>query len=497
MADYEYRCTIQLTNDGGYIVAGPVGSNDGDVTGNHGGMDVWLVKLDAAGVLQWQRCLGGSAEELPRSIQQTTDGGYIIAGKSNSTDGDVDGLHGGAADAWVVKVDATGTIQWQKCLGGSELDWAWSIQQTNDGGYVMAGHTRSNDGDVSGFHIGDDGADDAWVVRLDTDGTMLWQKCLGGSAIDAAYSIQQTLDGGYLVAGLTTSNDGDVSGWHGGAGASDIWLVKLDVAGNIQWQKCLGGTSNDWTWSTQQVFDGGYVVSGYTHSNNGDVSGNHGGVFDAWVAKLDSVGGLEWQKCLGGSGGDWAFSIRQNVDSSYVVGGCTTSNDDDVVGNHGGVYDAWIVKLDNGGVLLWQKCLGGADSDGIQSIQQCTDGGYVATGWTSSNDGDVSGNHGSHDVWVVKLGPDEFNTGMAEPPTELFSISPNPTYEAITIGFAPNARPRAVLLLDAMARTVSVQSAANASGSITLDLTGHERGLYIVQVRFADGTLDVERVVKE
>jgi hypothetical protein len=273
----EWASSIQQTFDGGYIVAGYTYSNDGDVSGNHGNRDGWVVKLDASGSLLWQKCLGGNSSDWARSIQQTSDGGYIVAGETHSNDGDVSGHHGNG-DGWVVKLDASGNLLWQKCLGGSSYDSVSSIQQTSDGGYIVAGSTYSNDGDVSGNH----GNDDSWVVKLDASGNLLWQKCLGGSNWDYAESIQQTSDGGYIVAGITFSNDGDVSGYHG---EGDGWIVKLDASGNLLWQKCLGGSYREWAYSIQQTSDGGYIVAGYTNSNDGDVSGNHGGE-DGWVVKL-------------------------------------------------------------------------------------------------------------------------------------------------------------------------------------------------------------------
>jgi PKD repeat protein len=174
------------------------------------------------------------------------------------------------------------SIAWQRCLGGSDGDRASSIQQTSDGGYIVAGSTLSDDGDVSGNH----GDRDAWVVKLDADGKVLWQRCLGGSNLDSASSIQQTSDGGYIVAGETSSDDGDVSGNHGDR---DAWLVKLDADGKIAWQRCLGGSIEDGARSVQQTVDGGYILAGYTESIDGDVSGNHGDR-DALVVKLDDGG---------------------------------------------------------------------------------------------------------------------------------------------------------------------------------------------------------------
>ena len=231
----------------------------------------------AEGGLQWQKCFGGSGTDWAGSIIQTLDGGYIIAGYTSSTDGDVSGNHGDH-DAWVVKMDDVGSLQWQKCFGGSSYEIAGSIIQTLDGGYIIAGHTISTDGDVSGNH----GGHDAWVVKMDAVGTPQWQKCFGGSSYEIAGSIIQTLDGGYIIAGQTTSTDGDVSGNHGD---HDSWVVKMDAVGTLQWQKCFGGSHCEIAGSIIQTLDGGYIIAGYATSTDGDVSGNHG-ESDAWVIKL-------------------------------------------------------------------------------------------------------------------------------------------------------------------------------------------------------------------
>ena len=390
----DFANSIQQTSDGGFIVAGETRSNDGDVSGNHGKSDAWVVKLNSLGDILWKKCLGGTGNDYARSIQQISDGGFILTGYTNSNNGDVSG-NNGYYDAWVVKLNSSGDILWQKCLGGTYDDYARSIQQTSDTGFILAGYTFSNDGDVSGNH----GFSDAWVVKLNSSGDIIWQKCFGGTNEDYAYSIQQTSDSGFIVAGYTFSNDGDVSGYHG---YFDYWVVKLNSSGDIEWQKCLGGTYYDYAYSIQQTSNGGFIVAGSTNSNNGDVSGYHG-YFDYWVVKLNSSGDIEWQKCLGGTNNDYANSIQQTSDGGFIVAGYTESNDGDVSGDHGGDYDAWVVKLNSSGDILWQKCLGGTIDDRAYSIQQTSDGGFIVAGFTVSNDGDVSGNHGASDAWVVKL----------------------------------------------------------------------------------------------
>ncbi len=388
----DYASSIQQTNDKGYIIAGFTKSNDGNISGNHGGSDFWIVKIDNSGNIQWQKCLGGSKDDYATSIQQTSDGGFIIAGYTCSKNGDILENHGGS-DFWIVKIDNSGNIQWQKCLGGSKDDYATSIQQTSDGSFIIAGYTCSNNRDVSGNH----GDYDCWIVKINDIGNIQWQKCLGGSSSDRAESIQQTSDGGFIMTGRTGSNDGDVLGNHGG---QDYWVVKLNNIGNIQWQKCLGGSSSDWVHSIQQTSDGGFIVAGETWSNDGDVSGMHGDD-DYWVVKLDNSGNIKWQKCLGGSKLDYATSVQQTNDGGYIISGYTVSNDGDVSKSIGSV-DAWAVKLDNSGNIQWEKSFGGTNDDRFSSILQINDG-FVATGRTYSNDINVSGNHGEADYWIMKI----------------------------------------------------------------------------------------------
>lgn len=415
----DYASSVKQTSDGGYIVAGSSRSNDGNVTGHHGSTDYndyWILKLDGNGIIQWERSLGGTNTDWASSIIQTSDGGYIVAGYSNSDDGDITTHHGSTdySDYWIVKLDGNGNIEWQKSLGGTGTDGAADIRQTTDGGYIVAGYTNSNDGDVSGYHIGEGTPTDYWIVKLNSNGDIEWQKCLGGTATDGASSIEQTSDGGYIIAGGSYSNDGDVSGHHGAFGrfgTTDYWIVKLTNNGTIQWQKSLGGIYYDYATSIQQSSDGGYIIAGYATSNDGDVTGHHGTpsdiVWDYWIVKLDNNGTIQWQKSLGGMNLDLASSIQQTIDGGYIVAGYSYSNDGDVTGHHGSSYqDYWIVKLDNNGTIQWQKSLGGTRDDFAHSIQQTVDGGYIIAGHSDSNDGDVTGHHGTtstSDYWIIKL----------------------------------------------------------------------------------------------
>jgi hypothetical protein len=225
--------------------------------------DVWVVKLDGRGNVQWQKTYGGPGEDEARAIVPTSDGGYVMAGRTGS-------FGAGADDVWVVKLDGRGNVQWQKTYGGSGNDYAYAIAPTGDGGYVVVGRTGS-------FGAG---ADDVWVLKLDGQGDVQWQKTYGGSGNDYAYAIAPTGDGGYVVVGQTFSF---------GDGYYDVWVLKLDAQGDAQWQKTYGATSGDGAYAIAPTSDGNYVVAGETQSFEGK--------WDVWVLKLGadgSIRGCQW-----------------------------------------------------------------------------------------------------------------------------------------------------------------------------------------------------------
>ncbi|MFI5186287.1 MAG: hypothetical protein ACHQF0_06155, partial [Chitinophagales bacterium] len=341
---FETGASILQTSDGGYILAGTEASVGCNFPDNHGSSaDFWVVKLTAVGDIEWQKAYGGSNTDGAYSIDFASDGGYIVAGFAQSTDDDVTQNHGNR-DYWIIKIDAAGNLKWQKSLGGSGDDEIWSMKATPDGGCVATGFTQSSDGNITGYH----GNTDEWVVKLDKDGNLQWQRALGGSSYDEGWSIQLTSDGGYIVAGVSGSNDGDVSGNHASLGAfRDFWVVKLSNAGNIQWQKCYGGSLNETAYFILPTSDGGYLVTGQAESSDGDLNCNLG-FTDEWIIKIDNAGNLQWQKNMGGSLYDEAYCIRPLSDGGYIVAGGVGSPD--VKGYHDitgpkTVGDFWLVKL--------------------------------------------------------------------------------------------------------------------------------------------------------
>jgi hypothetical protein len=345
----DYAYSIIQSSDGGYVVAGWTKSLGA------GYDDFYVVKLDSLGNVIWSKTIGGNYNDRAYSIIQSSDGGYVIAGYTGS-------FGAGGFDIYVVKLDSSGNIVWSKTIGGSYDDEARSIIQSSDGGYVIAGK-------IWNFMAG---RGDMYVVKLDANGNVQWAKTIGGGFGTSANSIIQSSDGGYVVAGLI---------WNFGAGGFDMYVVKLDSSGNVQWTKTIGGSYEDVAYSIIQSSDGGYVIAGRTNRSGSNVGL---GYTDIYVVKLDSSGNVLWTKTIGGRSSYENTPIIQSSDGGYVV-----------AGESGG--DIHVVKLDSLGNVIWSKTIGGSNNDIATSIIQSSDGRYVVAGWTNSFGA------GSYDFYVVKM----------------------------------------------------------------------------------------------
>ena len=364
---------------------------------------IWLSGNSQNFFIDFQQCYGGSNFDGASTIELIENGFVMFCG-TYSNNGDVTFNHGGN-DYWLVKTDSSGNIDWEMTYGGSDDENKANMQRTYDNGYIMFGHTYSDDGDITGFN----GGADYWAVKTDSLGNIEWQKCMGGSFGENAYQIKLTSDSGYICIGYTASSDGDVSGFHG---FYDAWVVKLSSEGQIEWNKCYGGSHIDWGQCITTTNDGGYIIGGLTMSTDGDVLCElHSEYNDSWIVKLDSLGNIEWQQCFGGSFSENVIDINQTEDTGYIFIGSTNSNDGDVSGFHGTPgtnfnKDFWVVKLDSIGNIEWQNCLGGSQEEFPHFLELFEDGGYIVGGATQSHDGDVIGNHsnnGYFDMWVIKL----------------------------------------------------------------------------------------------
>jgi len=332
---YEEAYSLEATLDGGYIVAGY--STTVDPSG-----DFYVVKTDAEGNLLWDNKYGGSDSDVGRSVQQTSEGGYIIAGQTRS-------YGGGNDDVYLVKVDSVGNFEWDHAYGGTVSETGFLVQQTSDGGYIIAGFIWLESQNM-----------DMYLVKTDASGDTLWVRNFGGGLWEKGYAVRQTPDGGYIVAGFTASF---------GAGAYDVYLIKVDADGNLLWDRTYGGTSYEGAYAAQITSDGGYVLAGWTSSfgSGGD---------DMYLVKTDADGNFLWQRTYGGTDIEWAQSVRQTSDGGYILAGWTYVEDYDQT-------NTYLVKTDSDGNLLWE-CIGQEagpeESVALFDVREAPDGGYVAAG---------------------------------------------------------------------------------------------------------------------
>ncbi len=306
----------------------------------------------------WEKTFGGSNIDVGYCVQQTNDGGFIISGYTRSY-GTMNGRN-----VWLIKTDAGGNMLWNNTYGGNNDDEGYSVQLTSDGGYIITGYTKS-----FGF-----GGTDVYLIKTDSLGNKIWERPYGGTSDDEGYSVLQTSDGGYLIGAATSSSV---------AGSRDGWILKTDQSGNTQWMKNFGGLSSDGIRSVEKTSDGGYIFTGWTYS------GSSGPLGDAWLVKIDSVGNQQWTKAFGGSSVDRGYWVQQTSDGGYVLTGYTDSFG-------AGLYDMLLIKTDNAGNQQWMKTFGGTGRDYGNSLAQTSDGGYIIAGYT------LSYGAGSDDVWLVK-----------------------------------------------------------------------------------------------
>ena len=354
------------------------------------------------GEVEWMKAFGGSEEDTARVIIETTDGGYAILGTTSSMDGDITDKKSVQNDYWLLKLDKEGNLQWNKTYGGSDDDRGTALIQTADGGYAIAGYSKSSDGDASN----NEGQHDHWILKLDAFGTIQWQNSFGFPGHDHTYDILQTADGGYLLSGfldITASEGQGNSGKSATAlhGVGEFWILKLNSEGQLTWSRYFGGTNNDRAYSVVQSQDGSFVVSGFSESDDFDIN-NSKGSYDFWVVKVDIDGNLVWEQSFGGSGIEESYAIAVTKDNNYVIAGKTFSYDKDVTQNKGD-SDVWIIKIDDNGNLLWEKTFGGINFDAAESIYPTKDGGFIISGNTRSSDSDVTENFGENDIWAFKI----------------------------------------------------------------------------------------------
>lgn len=390
--------SAQKTSDGGFIIAGSSSSIDGDVTGNRSlNYDIWVIKTDASGTIQWQKTYGGTNSDTAASIKTTSDGGYIVTGTTFSANGDVTGYKGNG-DIWIIKINATGGIQWQKTLGGTKTDMAVSIEQYPDGSYILLGSTNSNDGDVTQ----NSEEFDYWLLKINNLGSVIWQKTYSSNDLcskdDLACNLILTSDGSILISGNGNLGRGALSGI---MCSQEIYLLKINSSGMLQWQKTFGGKDTDVVSKTISTLDGGLLIGGLSNSTDGDVKENKGDV-DMWLIKTTGDGTVSWEKSIGGTKWDKINSLQATLDGGYIIIGETTSSNGDFKSGKG-LIDLVIVKLTAIGTMEWTKTIGGSGAEKGIEILQTNDDSYVVFGNSNSTNGDITNNNGNSDIIISKL----------------------------------------------------------------------------------------------
>jgi hypothetical protein len=338
-----------------------------------GNYDAWLIKTDSVGNIEWNMTYGGSQEDQFSDMIKTNDGGFILSGWTAS-------FGAGNYDAFLMKVNASGAILWNQTYGGTGSDQAISFIQTSDGGYAVAGMTNSSGA----------GNQDFWIFKTDATGNMLWNKTYGGSGAETigGQAIVQNADGGYTFVGRTPSF---------GAGGTDVWLIRTDSGGNALWNKTYGGTGNDAGNCIVQTNDGGYALFGPTSSYG------VGGSQDAWLIKTDANGNMIWNKTYGGTGSEFCLYLLQTIDGGFAF--CGSENSFGAGGT-----DVWFVKTDAVGNMLWQKTFGGPNNEDAYSMIQTGDGSFMLAGGTRSF-GYGTASPASSDWYLIKT---DSESGLAQ-----------------------------------------------------------------------------------
>ena len=431
--------------DGSFLMSGFSNSIDGDIDSSlaYDTTNIFVVKCDPSGNKIWAKTFGGNDYDKARYIMQDADSNYLVVGVTHSSDGDIDTTHGDS-ELFVLKLDKDGNKIWMKMYGGTGYEGGRYIQQLPSGDYLVTGYSTSHNYDVPVNR----GQHDAWLFKIDVNGNLIWSQTYGGSGDDRPRVSLPTPDGGYVFLGSSTSNDFQVSGNHG---VEDFWIGKVDSVGNLEWNYSYGGTGEDWPYGMTATADGGFLLTGTTDSNDGDVTGYMGWT-DGWVVKIDASGIMQWQKCYGGSLVDRLYRTFENSDGTLTTFGFSQSTDFDLTAsNTGPSNNYWLARLDSVNNVAWSYCVGGAWGDfGIDLVIDTLNQSYTMMGESASSNGPVLNAHGNFDFWIVRV--------------EIFTALP----EIIPPGFTWNA------FYDNSTDAFIIQSGSGQKVHLEImDVTGH------------------------
>ncbi|MFM9989573.1 T9SS type A sorting domain-containing protein [Flavobacterium sp.] len=482
----DFLMDAKPTADYGFILAGSsLSKKSGNKTEtNNGDLDYWIWKMDEKGDLDWQKNFGGSGNDFLKSITLTKDGGFILAGTSNS-DKEFDKADDskGQEDFWIIKLDAKGGVEWQKTIGGSWQERIQTIIQTKEGGYILGGSSTSN---ISGDKINDSfGNLDYWILKLDTKGKIEWQKTMGGIYEDELRSIEQTKDNGYILGGYSNS---PISGnkTEDNIGVGDYWIIKLNDKGIIEWQKTIGGDQDDQLYVVHQTYDKTYIVGGSSNSSNSkNKTKENGSGTDFWLLKLDELGIIKWQETYNFGKVDVLTSLVENEDHSFLIGGYAQSevSENNVKGlpkkkEKKGINDYIALKINENGEEIWNKAVGSDDEDILSNVIETRDGGYLLSGTSNGKSSrDKNGNIGSNDFWVVKLK----DTSKPEKIKVTIEALPNPvvTFTNIIVNYEYSEG--TATLYDLNGRQLE-QNKIHGERTVPFNLSNLPSGIYIINI---------------
>lgn len=491
----EYLLDAQPTPDYGFILAGSsISGNTGNKEAlNKGDLDYWLWKMNEKGELDWQKSFGGAGVDMLYSVKLTTDGGFILAGTSNSNKGfDKKADAKGHDDFWIIKLDAKGNELWQQTIGGSGQEKLQTICQTKDGGYVIGGtsasyKTEKNDMgllDVFGKSEDTRGNLDFWIVKLKSDGKIEWQKTLGGSYVDELKDIVVLANGNILAGGYSNSpQSGDKT--QDTYGLGDFWLVELNSQGQLLWQQTLGAEADDNLFALQLTADGGFMVGGNSNSgasSSKTKSSKNGS--DFWLLKFDKDKNLEWQETYDYGSKDVLTSIVENKDGSYLIGGYAQSEQTEPTttkikkADKEGINDYIALKINAKGEELWTQTIGSKGEEVLRKLFETRDGGYLLAGTSNgASSRDKQSSIGGADFWIVKV-KDKQKPEKIKLPLE---AAPNPaiTFTNVLIGY--EYQEGTASLFDINGRLLQ-QFTLSGSRTLPVELTTYPSGIYIVEV---------------
>jgi hypothetical protein len=474
--------SVAIDIDGNYYVASNTSSSNGFVYGNKGSDDIWVIKLNPMGDTLWTKVIGGSDFERVYKIRAISTGGVVLVGQTLSNNGDFAGNHG-INDGFVLKLDANGTIVWKKLYGGSGVDYLFDIAENPAGNFVVCGETGSNDGDLTGT-----GSGLCWVLYISgTSGTISMSKAFSSTNSSSA----NYLDNFTCIKRLSDGSGYIVSGFttidFNNPASDDIFVAKVNFNGVLLWRKNIGSaTGGDGSAAILDAGNGEFYIAGKLGGTGGNAPAYRGGNGDAWLIKCNSNGDILWTKNYGGN--NWDFFTDAVIDANYnlYLSGFTRSTDFDLATTTAnGLADFWITKIDSSGTILQQKRLGGTSNDfalGIALNQ--TNNEVIAVGRTESNDGFVHHNNGGRDLWVVKLS--ETTTTSISDITRLTQllVYPNPANNILTVQLENNLDKVVNLsIVDVLGNLVYSISTIAVNNTININTSLLSNGIYLLNVK--------------